>query len=156
MSLGAIWAALVLIMAPVWAYGQIVTLAANDGEECLLITSQKGQQLATPAEPVEIIVLQKTELTRIVTLHKACDLTAGKATITLYYANGEHNVGVWDATVEPVPDKEGLFYWKINPGKTIHPGRYQVLVSNPESWLNTSASGKQGLVWVFSKKELSL
>lgn len=153
---GAMIAAITLLMTPIGVFGQTITLTSGEDEECLFAMSQKGQQLATPAEPAEMIVLQRTELSRIVTLHKSCDLSAGKATITLYNVNSEYNVGVWEAVVEPVPGKEDLFYWKVNPGKAIHPGRYQIIVSNPESWLNTSASGKQGLVWVFNKKQLSL
>lgn len=151
----AMVAALVLLLTPA-TYSQPLALATAADEECLFAMSQKGQQLTSPAEPAELIVLQKTELSRIVTLHKSCDLSAGKATITLYNVNSEYNAGVWEATVEPVPDKEGLFYWKVYPGKAIHPGRYQIIVSNPESWLNTSASGQQGLVWVFNKKQVSL
>lgn len=149
-----IW--ILLILLPIRLLGQVPEVLRVEGEESAYVQYQTDAPLDSPAEPAACIFIQSMTVARIVTLHRETPADSTAKTITLVYGNGGYDVGTWEATVEPDPEHPGFCYWIVQPNEEIFPGRYTVAVSDLSSWINTAKTGREGIVWIFGRKEGSM
>lgn len=147
------WPALLLLL-PLYLPGQGSELLPAEGESPLFALHRTDPALDTPAEPTEFVIIRGAELSRIITLHR--DGETADASISLANVTGEFEIGTWPAEIKPVPGADNLSYWIVYPDKRIPPGKYRITVSHPQSWVNSAGTTREGMVWVFSRTELSL
>lgn len=133
---------------------QIPDQLRRDGEETLFAQHAAGPWLETPAAQPEFVLLQRTGVSRIVTLHHRLTAEAAPGTITLFNINGEIKFGPWE--VETLTGENGLVYWIVYPDKTVPPGMYRIIDSDAATWANAAATNGEGVVWVFTQKEVSM
>lgn len=101
-----------------------------------------------PTSPTTFRLDQNALITRVTTYHwNGGRGTAAPGTIALRSASGAI-LGPWATTGQPGQGGVVNAYWVAYPNITLEAGEYSILVSDPSTWSQNTASGNTGMGWV--------